>query len=230
MYIQNTRAQLRSACDAPQRREVEGVLRELTALVRGATVDLSLKVGQLVVERFFGGDALNWRQQKQHSLRQLARHPELPMSASALRRCVGLYELTQRVGDLRCFQQLGTSHFRAVLGLDSQLQRSLLTNANEQAWTVSELESHVSEVRGRQQRSRGGRPRVPSFVKLIRQLEPLAEQTALQLTQAQDERELSELDVHEAHARAARLSTLFQELELRLEETLNSPATMTGEC
>lgn len=229
MYIQNARAQRQLSCGAPERREVETVLCELTALVREATVDLSLKVGRLVIERFFGGDALNWRQQKQHSLRQLARHPELPMSASALRRCVGLYELTQRVGDLRCFPQLGTSHFRAVLGLDSQLQRTLLTKANEQAWTVKQLESRVSEVRGRQSGSRGGRPRVPSFVKLIRRLEPLAEATALQLTSAQDERELSELDVYEAHALAARLSTLFNELEVRLEQALDSRVMVSGE-
>lgn len=222
MEIQDPRAQRRLSCNALHRGEVDLVVRELTTLVREATVDLSLKIGRLVVERFFAGDALHWRQHKQHSFRQLARHPELPMSASALRRCVGLYELTQRVGDLMCFERLGTSHFRAVLGLSSQLQRELLTRANEQAWTVTQLESRVSEVRNKQQGRRGGRPRVPPLVKLVRRLEPLAEATALQLSSSDETFELSELDVVEAHAVAARLSALFKELELRLEEAITS--------
>lgn len=227
MQIQNRRKQRSPSKDLPQRREVDAVVRELARLVREATVDLSLKVGQVVVERFFDGDALNWREHQQISFRRLARHPELPMSASALRRCVGLYELTQRLGDLTRFERLGASHFRAVLGLNTSLQRDLLAEANEQAWTVAELESRVAKLRHKPQ-GRGGRPRVPPLVKLIRQLEPLAEAAALQLANPEDAADLSELDVHEAHALAVRLSVLFRDLEQRFEEALDAETQQTA--
>lgn len=200
-------------------------MRELVTLVREATVDLALEVGRLVVERFFDGDALHWRARQRPSFRRLASHPDLPMSASALRRCVGLYELTQRLGDLGRFGRLGTSHFRAVLGLNTQLQQELLKAANERAWTVKELEEHVAQVRIKP-KGGGGRPRVPTLVKLIRRLEPLAQQTAVQLVVG--EAELSDLDVQEAYAVAGRLSALFNDLEQRFEEVLAADGSRTA--
>ncbi len=198
--------------------DVDAMVREIGALVREATVDLSLRVGQLIVDRFFGGDALGWREREHRSFRQLAQHPDLPMSASALRRCVGLFELTQRIGDLSRYNRLGTSHFRAILGLGPQEQQRLLEAANTEGWTVTALELRAAEVRSANP-GRGGRPRVPPLVKLMRRLGPLADETAQQLAQFDRADDGNELDEAEVRALLTSTATLLESLRRRLAST-----------
>jgi hypothetical protein len=197
------------------RANVDRVIAEISAIVREATVDLSLRVGQLVVERFFDGEATNWRARNQYSLRKLAQHPDLPMSASALRRCIGLYELAQRFGDLSRYERLGTSHFRAIIGLEEAVQRQLLEEANREHWTVNTLERHASEVRDRHQ-GKGGRPRLPTVVKLMRRLTPLAAEANAQLEGLQGLDELNDIELDEVRAHAARTMLALRDLERRL--------------
>jgi hypothetical protein len=194
--------------------DVDAMVREIGALVREATVDLALRVGQLIVNRFFEGDALGWREREHRSFRKLAQHPELPMSASALRRCVGLYELTQRIGDLSRYDRLGTSHFRAILGLGQDEQRQLLEAANSEGWTVTALELRAAEVRAANP-ARGGRPRVPPLVKLMRRLGPLADEAAQQLAQIEHAAP-SDLDQRELQALFTSTTTLLESLRRRL--------------
>lgn len=216
ILIPNTLAEAHPHCvgDTTQV-DVDGVVRELAALVREATIDLSLRAGKLVVDRFFGGSVAHWRQAEHPSFRALSRHPQLPMSASALRRCVGLFELTQRLGSLAQFERLGPCHFRAVLGLGSDNQRELLALANRDGWTVAHLELRAAELRSKVQ-SRGGRPRLPPLIKLMRRLGPLTDETSQQLGGSKEVRRLSEVEVCEARALAARMTRLLSTLERHL--------------
>lgn len=149
---------------------------QLGALGKDASVDQVVEVGRRVIEHLYDGELSAWRSRgpKAHSLRALARRSDLPVSSSALYRAVALYELSERLGGLGTWARagLGISHLRLVLGLPADDQRRLLDRAAAESWTVAEFERATAEVRRSQPDvgKRGGRPRLPRFVKVINRL------------------------------------------------------------
>jgi hypothetical protein len=146
----------------------------LADLNRDGNVEQALALGRVVLEVLYGGDLASWRQRgaKAHSLRTLARRTELTVSSSVLYRSVALYELERNLGGLERWSGLGISHLRLVLGLPVSEQRRLLDAASTGAWTVAELEREATAVRRRDSDhgGRGGRPRLPRFVKSVNRL------------------------------------------------------------
>lgn len=170
----------RAAIDEEQR--LAALAADLRALARDASVDLSIRIGRLVIDRLYDGDLSTWRSRgaKAHSLRALARRADLPISTSALYRSIALFELASRMGGVAEWSELGVSHLRLVLGLPGEEQRRLLDQACASNWTVAELERETTATRGRcveQGRGckRGGRPRLPRFVKSLNRLRKYAE-------------------------------------------------------
>ena len=159
----------------------------MNAVTRGAALGLALEVGRIVVQHFHGGRPEIFRQRGRRcpSLRKLAGRPELPMSASALYRCVAIYELSSRLGDVSAWEHLGVSHLRAVLGLPMPDQQRLLAEAQRQRWTVRALEAHVAELR-ETAAERRGRPPIPGALRSLRRLLREADRI--------DTRAISELD------------------------------------
>jgi hypothetical protein len=138
------------------------VLR-LNALSKSATLQFTLAVGELVVTHLYSGDIrrLRSRQRKDHlALRRVAADPDLAMSASALFRCVAIYEMCERIG-ARSWRHVSTTHLRAVLGLEPDAQEQLLREAEVNRWGVRELEKRVAVVADTRPpaRNRGGRKR-----------------------------------------------------------------------
>jgi hypothetical protein len=160
---------------------LEDLVESLAVLGKDVSVEQAVEIGRLVIERLYDGDLSAWRGRgpKAHSLRTLARRAELSVSSSALYRSIALYELSERLGgiDRWAAAGLGVSHVRLVLGLDHENQRRLLDLAVEQAWTVAELEREAAAVRqqGSKRESRGGRPRLPRFLKSIHRLRKASE-------------------------------------------------------
>jgi len=160
---------------------LDGLAAELSALGKDAGVEQAVEIGRLVVERLYDGDLSAWRSRgpKAHSLRALARRSDLPVSSSALYRAIALYELSTRLGGVERWSEagLGISHLRLVLGLPEDEQRRLLDEAARHAWTVAELEREAVCTRRRNptRTSRGGRPRLPRFVKSVNRLRKAAE-------------------------------------------------------
>ncbi len=154
---------------APPR--VQNVVHALRAVACRAALDLALRVGQIVVQHFYGGNLHVWRQRGNRcpSLRRLARHPDLPFSAAALYRAVAIYELCSRLPDVATWKHVGASHLRTVLPLPAPDQERLLKSAEEEQWTVSALSTEVRELR-RCVRGRRGRPPTPTVVRSIRLL------------------------------------------------------------
>lgn len=161
--------------------QIDDLAEQLAALGKDVSVGQAVEVGRLVVERLYGGDLSAWRGRapKSHSLRTLSRRSDLPVSSSALYRSIALHELSARLGGLERWADagLGISHLRLVLGLPELDQRRLLDAAIKQAWTVAELEREAVPVRKRSptQSKRGGRPRLPRFVKSVNRLRKTAE-------------------------------------------------------
>jgi len=161
---------------------VDATALDISRLHRAHGLEFACAVGQLVVDRFYGGDmdAMRRRRRGCPSLRRLAEHPALPMSASSLYRAIAIFGVVERVESSARWSHLGPSHVRAVLSLPHERQVALLEAAEAGAWTVERLALAVQEAkadrqRGAEGRHRGGRPPLPRFVKTIRALSKLAD-------------------------------------------------------
>jgi hypothetical protein len=128
---------------------VDRVVAELNTICRTATLDFALAVGRSVIEGCYRGDLQAWRLRgvKSASFRKLARHPNLPMSAASLYRCVAIFELSQRLGSTQ-WAHVSTSHVRVVLPLCPAEQLRLLEAAETNHWTVRRLHEEAARVRG----------------------------------------------------------------------------------
>ncbi len=152
-------------------RDVAMVVRRLAQIARESTLEYALRVGQLIILEFYGGDTAAWRTKgpKQASFRRLSNHPNLPMSPSALYRCVAIFEVCDRLGAVSRWPHLGASHMRCVLRLPPPDQSHLLGRANSEKWTTERLHSEVSLARSPTLR-RTGRPPLAPLTKVARRL------------------------------------------------------------
>lgn len=80
---------------------VERAVQRLGAVIGATSLQLALAIGRVVIEELYSGDLSRWRLRgpKDHSLRRLANDPRLTISASALYRAIGIYELKVRLPD-----------------------------------------------------------------------------------------------------------------------------------
>lgn len=138
---------------------VERAVLELRRLTRTATLEYSMAVGKLVVDRFYGGDLEHWRSRgpKISSFRKLAQHPALPMSPASLYQCVAAYEIMQGMDGHQRWEHIGISHVRAVIGLAGPERASLLGTAERERWSAKHLAREAAKVRV-SPRVKGGRP------------------------------------------------------------------------
>src|SRR5262249_53925328 len=99
--------------------DVGALVRELRELYYSSGVGLMLRIGELILERLYGGDVANWRSQRRKdvSFRRLAKHPDLPFKASMLSRAVATYVLSRRRTDLLQLKHVSQAHLQEVLNL-----------------------------------------------------------------------------------------------------------------
>lgn len=155
---------------------VERVVDEIRTIQAKATLQMALKVGECVVTHFYNGDlsVLRERGRKDVSLRTLAKHPNLPFSASTLYNAVGLYELADRHQSVHTCEHLSSGHLRHLLGLSENRQATLIAAGEKGAWTVEKMREEAGKVRAKEKTSAGGRPALPMFVKSIHAMNKFA--------------------------------------------------------
>ena len=149
-------------------RKILATVTKIRALSNGSSLELAQAIGAVVVEEVYAGNLERWRvrRAKDTSLRRLARHPMLPVSAATLYRAIAIYELSVHVGGLQRWPGLGPAEVRAVLGLPREAQISLLDEAAACGLSARELREKAATVtRGKQ---RGGRPATNHIVKCLR--------------------------------------------------------------
>src|ERR1044071_1846881 len=139
--------------------ELNLLVTKIAQISREAHLDHAIRVGSLVIHYFYGGDLQLWRSMgpKTASFGRLAMHPELPMSASVICRCVAIFDMCQRLDVVSRWRRITLSHLRLVIRLDSSAQQQLLSAANAQRWTVHQLEAEARKHC--QHRAGGRRPR-----------------------------------------------------------------------
>ena len=199
--------------------EVVASLNEMQAL---STLDLSLRTGRLIMERFYQGDPSRWRHHgdKEVSFRKLANRcrRDLRVSASYLYRAVALYELVTRIG-FEWEARLSTTHLRSVLGLPSAKQAALLKAAQDEAWSSARLEEESARVRATLEH-RSGRPPVPPMLRAVRKLTA----TWHKLESAADSVELEALSTTQVQAASRAIAELRERMD-RLARRLVSDDT-----
>jgi hypothetical protein len=149
---------------------IDAVFDEIRQLHRGASVELWLRIGELILRNFYEGDLEQWRERgpKDSSFRSLAaKFEDGDISATRLSRMVGVYALGQRFG-VAALQQLSTSHLVAVLGLEEEDQRRLIAQATLEGLSTRQLQEAATALRDKQRG--GGRRPLPAFVKSIRKM------------------------------------------------------------
>jgi hypothetical protein len=136
--------------DALTREQLDSVVARLSDLMRAEKMSCAQKVGEFIVREIYRGDleALRARGRKDASFRRLARHPQLPCSATTLWRQVSIFELAQRFPGILTTKHFGVSHARAVLGLDPTAQEKLIRACLQQRWSADELEARAQAHRG----------------------------------------------------------------------------------
>jgi hypothetical protein len=151
---------------------VDQLVAELNQMQGAAALDLALRMGRLIVERFYAGDVAIWRRHraKEMSYRRLAARADndLKVSASTLYRSVALYELTSRLST-EGISALTMTHLRAVLGLPDGTQMVLLENAARLSWSTDRLEKEALTIRASLS-VRRGRPAAPPLIRAVRKL------------------------------------------------------------
>jgi hypothetical protein len=158
--------------------KVERVVRQLNTICKAATFDFAMAVGKLIVDSFYSGDLEAWRSRgiKNVSFRRLAKHPDLPMSATALYRSTAIYEVWQRTGAAE-WKHLSTSHVRLVLPLAPGQQARLLQRAEANAWPVQRLREEIGALPLSNSASRGGRKRRPRLRKALQKLQAFLDES-----------------------------------------------------
>src|SRR3954462_4806205 len=97
--------------------DLDTVVVGLRELCRSAAVDLSFQIGKAIIDSLFGGSIEQWKADgvKHVHYRELAKRPDLPLSASALCRSVGIYALCRDLDGYRQWRHVGAGHVQEVL-------------------------------------------------------------------------------------------------------------------
>jgi CheY-like chemotaxis protein len=188
----------------------------LNAICKRATFEFALSIGKVVIDNVYAGDLRAWRDRgpKDASFRKLAKHPDLPMSPSALYRSVAIYELSARLG-ISPRGQLSSSHLRVVLPFSHAEQERLVRRAEVERWSVARLSEETALLA--QGRGRGGRGKKPPLLTTLRTLGKCLDGTRGSLLRANASAvELSPEQAREAAALVDRVRCACGTLEAKL--------------
>ncbi len=151
---------------------LEALVFEVNHAVRRRGLEMARDVGRLLLDRLFEGSPAVFRApagEQRASFRQLASHPSLEISASALHAYVAvsiqLSELPPAVA-----AELALTKHRYLLPLrDPRVKAELARRCVDEEWSAERLRREVSALRP--PGSRPGRPRTPVLVRIVDEVE-----------------------------------------------------------
>lgn len=128
---------------------INRVVREIRLVKRNNDLGEVFEIANVLLEAFFDGDIEVYRERGEDdpSVRKVAEHADLPLSGITLYRYLRIADLAARLGGVARFANLELSHFREVLGLPFEQQKSLLETANAEGWKVDQLAQAASHTR-----------------------------------------------------------------------------------
>ena len=204
--------------------QVNEVVLEIRGIRQLSTLRFHLQVGELVVRRFFDGDLATYRSQgrKSMSLRKLARHPELPISCTALYASINVFELVQRMGGVLAPEHLTFTHYQEVLPASPERQRALLEDAAGNHWSTAQLRAAVAQLPARGEKKTGGAPS-------LRPLVLRTERSAAQIEQWLDQHGTVTADAaHALQALTSRMESIARRCKHDIER-VSTPGSPSDE-
>lgn len=139
---------------------LEEVITRLTEIERRTGLERTLAIGELVLTRFFNGDAKVWRsrgRRKDSSIRRLASHANCPFGKSALHEAVGVFVAVRELPSVRTSGHITASHIACVLSLPLEHRKQILERVERERLSVRQLREVVVSQR-RAEGERRGRP------------------------------------------------------------------------
>jgi hypothetical protein len=170
-------------------RLLDDVVAELKEIDRRTGIERTLAIGELILNQFFGGDPVIWRDRrrnKNNSIRRLADRDDCPFCRSALNEAVGVYVAVVGLPCVRTFGHISASHVASVLTLPPTERQEVLQEAERGQWSVRELR-HKVVTRRRAEGERRGRPtrhNAPRSLAIFRQRLNQIDQTIAELETA----------------------------------------------
>jgi hypothetical protein len=149
------------------------VVNELCEIARRTGIERTFAIGELILTRFFGGDASAWhdrRRNKNNSVRRLAEREDCPFSKSALNEAIAVHVAVLGLPCVRTFGHISASHVASVLRVSPEARQGILEVADRERWSVRELKQRVVALR-RSQGERRGRPARDDESRLISRLQ-----------------------------------------------------------
>jgi hypothetical protein len=149
---------------------IERAVARIASVRRLHSITAARTVGAIIIQEIYGGNLSGLRSKgpKDDSLRKLAAHPKLELSASTLWRSVSVSLLCDRLPELREPKHIGLGHFYAVLGLDEPSQTRLLRQAEAERWSRTKLEAAAATLRPGRVRTR--QPEILRFAARLRRV------------------------------------------------------------
>lgn len=130
----------------PSDRELDDIAQELIDIDDRVDLEQVVGVGQLLLDRVFRGNPENFDLSllPRHQLEYLAQAAEL--TAEEFTHRMDIFVLSNRLGGLERFANLGIRHFAVVLSLPEAEQEAFLNNAQQKRWTVEQLAGEIAEA------------------------------------------------------------------------------------
>lgn len=150
---------------------IERAAKRIAAVRRRHSIAAAREIGTIIVEDIYHRDVTSLRSKgpKDDSLRKLAAHPMLTLSAATLWRSVGVALLCKRLPEFCEPRHVSLAHLYAVLGLREQEQARLLRLADSERWPRAKLEAEAEALRPTR-----GRASQPKLLRRIAQLHRIA--------------------------------------------------------
>jgi hypothetical protein len=193
---------------------LDQVVAELREIDRRTGIDRTLAIGELVLNRFFGGDPTVWRDRrrnKNNSIRRLASRKDCPFCRSALNEALGVYVAVLELPCVRTFGHIYASHVACVLALPLTERQGILEIAEREQLSVRELRQRVVRMR-RDRGERRGRPSARGELRALWVLSGALRQSSEAITQLEQP---GTLDA-DGQSEARQLAMEFNQLGRRL--------------
>lgn len=156
--------------------DIEVTVDALCELTRRRGIEFAVDIGRTILEGIYDGDITRLRARIKDcpSLRALAAHPRIPLTATALHHAIHIYLLVRRLPAI-LDTDLTPTHLKLVLPLPEDTQADLLRRTVAAGWTTDQL---AAAIRDCAPRGTGGRPRLPRVVKTLHHLDTLTREPA----------------------------------------------------
>lgn len=122
--------------------DLDRVVADLRAIEQSTAWERTMRVGKVVFDGVFAGDADEWRTKrsnKQRSLRKLVTHPQCPFKKSALSAAVNVFLFVREHPEVRDLPGLTPTHVNLVCSIPAAVALELLSTASQNGWSIREL-------------------------------------------------------------------------------------------